>query len=467
LGASIFQKRIEEYANKGARHFYFMSLKATEHIDASKKGNVSRFINHSCDPNCVLQKWVVGNQMRVGLFAKREIPAWDELTFDYKFERYGSKAQVCYCGASNCTGYIGKEKSGPILNLEELDGLSEEEDEESESNQFQQKVVTGKPLTTIDHVKDLVKYLMLHSSSTNKILKALNRILKTDSTSLLRKFVHYRGIYMLHRCLTLHLDGKEILRYNLLLALKSLPISTKNPVIEIEKLLEELDNVNEYGEKTAQLAKDILENWKDLEIVYKIPKRLNTSVGEDDSEDREQKRPKAERKEIMQENSYITHQIEDDETLSKPALAWNSISRPIMERTESVVSVAISSVTVDAMSESSIQEMVRAAQMATTQANESAKKKQQQEEERKRKLMEMKKKKLKAQKEKLKEMQIKAMEEKNREKRKESTGEQSQKEPKREKIDMVLSVEQRSTLKNQVYPFHLAFSNSDFYPFST
>ena len=31
----------------------------------------------------------------------------DEITFDYKFERYGQEAQKCYCGASNCRGWLG------------------------------------------------------------------------------------------------------------------------------------------------------------------------------------------------------------------------------------------------------------------------------------------------------------------------------------------------------------------------
>ena len=33
-----------------------MALNASEIIDATAKGNVSRFINHSCDPNCETQK---------------------------------------------------------------------------------------------------------------------------------------------------------------------------------------------------------------------------------------------------------------------------------------------------------------------------------------------------------------------------------------------------------------------------
>jgi SET domain-containing protein len=46
-------------------------------------------MNHSCKPNCELQKWIVGNQFRIGIFALEDVPAYKELTFDYKFERYG------------------------------------------------------------------------------------------------------------------------------------------------------------------------------------------------------------------------------------------------------------------------------------------------------------------------------------------------------------------------------------------
>jgi hypothetical protein len=476
LGAGLFQKRIEEYSKKGARHFYFMSLKANEQIDASKKGNVSRFINHSCNPNCVLEKWVVGNQMRVGIFAKTDIEEGDELTFDYKFERYGSKAQVCYCGEENCSGYIGKDKNGAILNLDELDGLSEEDDEESEANQLQQKVVTGRPLSTIEHVREIVKYLMLHSSTPNKVLKALNRILKTDSTWLLRKFVHYRGIYLLYRCLDQHINGKEILRYNILLVLKSLPVSTKNPVQEIEKLVEDLDNVNEYGDKTSELAKQVLESWKDLVIEYRIPKRLANDVDNTPkTELPDIKRPRVEKEDTIEPTTYITHKMEDL-PIEKPILAWNSIVSkltPVLERTDSMVSTS-SNPTVDTLSETSIQQMVRAAQEATKQASEAARKKQQDEEERKKKIMEIKKRKIKEQKLKLKELQLQkskseeksSSKDRHRDKkdvRKESSKDRSkdrqeQDKPKeKEKIDSLLSVEQRANLKAEVLRFDEAF----------
>lgn len=119
---STFVKRTREYSENGTKHFYFMSLRNDELIDATKKGNMSRFLNHSCAPNCILQKWVVQNRVRMGIFTLRKIAAGEELTFDYKFERYGEKAQNCYCGESVCQGYIGRSKSSDNLGFDLDDG---------------------------------------------------------------------------------------------------------------------------------------------------------------------------------------------------------------------------------------------------------------------------------------------------------------------------------------------------------
>lgn len=99
------EKRLNEYS--GERHFYCLTLSKGETIDAGRKGNISRFINHSCNPNCVTQKWQVLGEMRIGLFAKRDISKGEELTFDYQFERVGMKIQKCFCGEPNCAKYLG------------------------------------------------------------------------------------------------------------------------------------------------------------------------------------------------------------------------------------------------------------------------------------------------------------------------------------------------------------------------
>ncbi len=42
-------------------------------IDAGEKGNLSRFINHSCEPNLECQKWEVNGETRIGFFAITDI----------------------------------------------------------------------------------------------------------------------------------------------------------------------------------------------------------------------------------------------------------------------------------------------------------------------------------------------------------------------------------------------------------
>jgi SET domain-containing protein len=93
---------------------YVMNLNETLAIDGERGGNDSRFINHSCDPNCEVLYF---NQTPY-IYAILEIPEGDELSFDYK---YGSEDDVeitpeqkrewfpCRCGASNCRGTLLKD----------------------------------------------------------------------------------------------------------------------------------------------------------------------------------------------------------------------------------------------------------------------------------------------------------------------------------------------------------------------
>lgn len=77
-------------------------------IDATR-GSIARFVNHSCDPNCRMEKWTVGGKPRMALFASdRGIMTGEELTYDYNFDPYSQKnVQVCRCGADNCRGVLG------------------------------------------------------------------------------------------------------------------------------------------------------------------------------------------------------------------------------------------------------------------------------------------------------------------------------------------------------------------------
>ncbi|KAJ1611024.1 PHD domain-containing protein [Cryptosporidium canis] len=88
------------------RHWYCMEIGNDYIIDSTHKGNLSRLINHSCNPNCVAQKWLVGNECRVGIFSQREIKPDEELTYDYSFSAFDIGFR-CKCNSSSCKGRIG------------------------------------------------------------------------------------------------------------------------------------------------------------------------------------------------------------------------------------------------------------------------------------------------------------------------------------------------------------------------
>lgn len=148
-------------------------------------------MNHSCAPNCLLQKWVVGQTMRVGIFLNKDLPRGTELTFDYKFERYGyfisnirNKAQPCYCGEECCSGFIGGAKQSDL----EIDPNASEEEEEEEhtslllaaddpetKNIKKRKQDSG--LETVEQVQAVIKSLMYSATDAKKVLVKLNTII--------------------------------------------------------------------------------------------------------------------------------------------------------------------------------------------------------------------------------------------------------------------------------------------------
>lgn len=99
--------------------------------DGEAMGGPTRFINHSCDPNCRLFTVSYNKYDQriydLAFFALHDIPAGEELTFDYmdaepdedeeqaaqnqrerskELESRGKERVACYCGAENCRGYM-------------------------------------------------------------------------------------------------------------------------------------------------------------------------------------------------------------------------------------------------------------------------------------------------------------------------------------------------------------------------
>ncbi|XP_075157229.1 SET domain containing 2 [Haematobia irritans] len=129
-----FERRRIEYSEEKNRHYYFMALRSDAIIDATIKGNISRFINHSCDPNAETQKWTVNGELRIGFFSRKSIMPGEEITFDYQYQRYGREAQRCYCESANCRGWIGQEPNSDEGEQIDEDDESEDDEEDATAN---------------------------------------------------------------------------------------------------------------------------------------------------------------------------------------------------------------------------------------------------------------------------------------------------------------------------------------------
>ncbi|KAI6218360.1 putative histone-lysine N-methyltransferase set-23 [Aphelenchoides fujianensis] len=122
VSAEEANERCRRYKAAGQEHHYIFTLK--EHsgdsctqtfIDATKKGNLARLINHSCAPNLAPTILRYGRAVPVcALFARRDIEAGEELSYDYgrltTIEQDSpvdeANGKPCRCGATNCRHFL-------------------------------------------------------------------------------------------------------------------------------------------------------------------------------------------------------------------------------------------------------------------------------------------------------------------------------------------------------------------------
>lgn len=87
-------------------HTFYFHLEGGRVIDGKQGGNSSRWINHSCDPNCEAD----AQGDKVFIQTLRDINAGEELFYDYGLVIDGRKTKklkaeyACWCGASSCRG---------------------------------------------------------------------------------------------------------------------------------------------------------------------------------------------------------------------------------------------------------------------------------------------------------------------------------------------------------------------------
>jgi histone-lysine N-methyltransferase SETD1 len=120
------------YQKQGIGSSYLFRIDEDTVVDATKKGGIARFINHSCMPNCTAKIIKVDGTKRIVIYALRDIAKSElypsirrcvytrgiraeankrtdeELTYDYKFEReVNSDDRIpCLCGSVGCKGFL-------------------------------------------------------------------------------------------------------------------------------------------------------------------------------------------------------------------------------------------------------------------------------------------------------------------------------------------------------------------------
>ncbi|XP_065562403.1 histone-lysine N-methyltransferase SETD1-like [Artemia franciscana] len=97
--------REQHYEETGIGSSYLFRIDLESIIDATKCGNLARFINHSCNPNCYARIITIDNQKKIVIYSKQQIAVNEEITYDYKFPYEENKIR-CLCGAPNCRGTL-------------------------------------------------------------------------------------------------------------------------------------------------------------------------------------------------------------------------------------------------------------------------------------------------------------------------------------------------------------------------
>ncbi|KMU88711.1 histone-lysine N-methyltransferase [Coccidioides immitis H538.4] len=104
----VADMRERRYLKSGIGSSYLFRIDENTVIDATKRGGIARFINHSCTPNCTAKIIKVDGSKRIVIYALRDIDRDEELTYDYKFEReWDSDDRIpCLCGSAGCKGFL-------------------------------------------------------------------------------------------------------------------------------------------------------------------------------------------------------------------------------------------------------------------------------------------------------------------------------------------------------------------------
>ncbi|KAI0325507.1 hypothetical protein GY45DRAFT_1287086 [Cubamyces sp. BRFM 1775] len=105
IRAQVADKREKAYERQGIGSSYLFRIDEDLVVDATKKGNLGRLINHSCDPNCTAKIITISGEKKIVIYAKQDIELGSEITYDYHFPIEQDKIP-CLCGSAKCRGTL-------------------------------------------------------------------------------------------------------------------------------------------------------------------------------------------------------------------------------------------------------------------------------------------------------------------------------------------------------------------------
>nr|CDS31041.1 histone lysine N methyltransferase SETD2 [Hymenolepis microstoma] len=217
-----FQRRVRYYNKMKQPHHYFMSVAPDFIIDSGIKGNWSRFVNHSCEPNAETEKWIVNGLPRVGFFAARDIKVGEEVTIDYNFVQYGRTEQKCYCGTLSCTGVMGftdKQFRDKVC-LRDTRAV----------DRLINRLLEGEILKSTNDVTNLIQVLLQGYITRYSRKELLNVVIETQNADCLKAFRTYNGLEVLasYMCDTKTTDWE--MKLKILQCIDRIPVTAQQQV---------------------------------------------------------------------------------------------------------------------------------------------------------------------------------------------------------------------------------------------
>ena len=135
----------------------------TAWVNSTRRGSVFRFMNHSCDPNALVEQGRCGMHSRIlYVYALRDIEVDEQITIDYGKEWLVQRDEHCKCGSKKCMNPEKKERKrgGPKKDAAPTKGAKSKKEaatEKDTKSKGKQKAAENEPATEVRRSARLTK----------------------------------------------------------------------------------------------------------------------------------------------------------------------------------------------------------------------------------------------------------------------------------------------------------------------